>query len=74
MAKVRELLQQVGVDPKKFVGHSFQTGAATIASRQGISEATIKMLGQWESAAYLLYNRQKKRDSSICGKLLLAHL
>ena len=55
VTEVRELLQQVGVDPKKFAGHSFRIGAATTASRQGISEATIKMLGRWESAAYLLY-------------------
>ena len=55
VAKVHELLQQVGVDRKKFAGHSFRIGAATTASRQGISEAMINMLGRWESAAYLFY-------------------
>ena len=32
VAKVRELLHQSGVDPKKYAGHSFRIGAATTAS------------------------------------------
>ena len=52
---VRELLQQSGVDPKNYAGHSFRIGAATTANRQGISETTIKTLGRWESSAYLRY-------------------
>ena len=50
--KVRDLLQK-GVDASKYTGHSFRIGAATTASQCGISEATIKMLGRWESSAYL---------------------
>ena len=55
VSNVRELLHQSGMDPKKYAGHSFRIGAATTASRQGINEATIKMLGRWESSAYLRY-------------------
>ena len=53
--KVRDLLQKAGVDASKYAGHSFRIGAATTASQCGIGEATIKMLGRWESSAYLLY-------------------
>ena len=55
VSKVRELLQQSGMYPKKYAGDSFRIGAATTASRQGVNEATIKMLGRWESSAYLRY-------------------
>ena len=53
--KVWKLLQQVGVDSSKYAGHSF---------RIGVAEATIKMLGRWESSAYLLYIKTP-RDKHI---------
>ena len=55
VSKVRELLHQSGVDPKIYAGHSFRIGSATTASRQGVNEATIKMICRWESSAYLRY-------------------
>lgn len=70
VSKVRELLQQSGVDPKKYAGHSFRIGAATTASRQGVSEATIKMLGRWESSAYLRYIKTPRGQlASISSRL-----
>ncbi len=53
--RVREALQTAGVDCKSYSGHSFRIGAATTAARQGISDATIQILGRWESTAYMLY-------------------
>lgn len=70
VSKVRELLQQSGVDPKNYAGHSFRIGAATTASRQGVSEATIKMLGRWESSAYLRYIKTPRGQlASISSRL-----
>ena len=70
VSKVRELLHQSGVDPKKYAGHSFRIGAATTASRHGVSEATIKMLGRWESSAYLRYIKTPRGQlASISSKL-----
>lgn len=57
IARVREALMQAGIHHKGYAGHSFRIGAATTAHAQGLSDATIKMLGRWESAAYLLYVR-----------------
>ena len=55
VTRVRAALEEAGLNKKSYAGHSFRIGAATTASLCGISEATIKMLGRWESAAYQLY-------------------
>ena len=49
---VRSALSANGVNTAHYSGHSFRVRAATTAARAGLSEATIKMLGCWESAAY----------------------
>ena len=51
--EVRAILRTQGVDASKFSGHSFRIGAATA----GIPDHMIKMLGRWESSAYLFYVR-----------------
>ena len=55
VASVKGALASAGIDSSKYTGHSFCIGAATTAHLQGIDDATIKMLGRWESSAYLLY-------------------
>jgi len=47
----------MGVDPTCFSGHSFRIGAVTMAAKVGVEDATIKMLGRWESSAYQRYIR-----------------
>ena len=59
---MRAALEEAGLDKKSYVGLSFRIGAATTASLCGISEATIKMLGRWESAAYQLYIRTPRES------------
>ena len=54
VARVRAALESAGIDKKKYAGHSFRIGAATTASACGLSDATIKTLGRWESSAYQL--------------------
>ncbi len=48
-------LASAGVDSTPYSGHSFRSGAATTAASRGIGDATIKMLGRWNSEAYQLY-------------------
>ena len=57
IARVRGAHMQAGIPHKGYTGHSFRIGAATTAHARGLGDATIKKLGRWESAAYLLYVR-----------------
>ena len=52
---VRQALQEAGIDSKPYSGLSFRIGAATTAAKEGVGDATIKMLGRWRSNAYQLY-------------------
>lgn len=62
VAKVREVLQQIGIDQTKYAGHSFRIGAATTAAKKGIQDSLIKTLGRWESVAYQLYVRTPREQ------------
>ena len=42
VAKVREALEEAGLDPKKYAGHSFRIGAATTAAAHGVEDSVIK--------------------------------
>ena len=57
VSQVKTTLTRAGVDATKYLGHSFQIGAASTAAARGIEDYTIRTLGKWESAAYLLYVR-----------------
>jgi len=51
VSRVRQALEEAGINQTVYSGHSIWNGAAM----QGISDATIKMLGRWKSSAYQLY-------------------
>ena len=48
-------LQQSGLEPTTYNGHSFRIGAATTAAECGIEDSMIQTLGRWKSSAYLAY-------------------
>ena len=53
--EVRKALQEAGMDQSKYAGHSFRSGAATVAAACGLEDSLIKALGRWESSAYQIY-------------------
>ena len=53
---------------------SFCIGAATTAARCGIPDSTIKMFGQWESSAYMLYIRTPCETLASISKVLVTDL
>ena len=57
MAKVKEVLGELGYPAREYSGHSFRAGAATTAAAVGFQDSLIKTLGRWESTAYQLYVR-----------------
>ena len=58
----KELLKRSGLSPSLFTPHSLRIGAATTASRNGISDRVIKDLGRWSSHAYASYIRNRAKD------------
>ncbi len=66
VAKVKGALTTAGMD---YSGHSFRMGAATTAAQQGISDATIKMLGRWNNAYQLptIYEDPKRITWVVVG-------
>ena len=53
--KIRQALQELGLPCKDFAEHSFRIGAATAAAKAGIEDSTIRMMGRWNSSAFLAY-------------------
>jgi integrase len=71
MTEIRRALSAAGLDPKPYSGHSFRSGAATTAAKQGVEDSTIKMLGRWKSSAYQLYMMTPREQlAKISAKLV----
>ena len=64
-------LSTVGIQSTDHAGHSFQIGAATTAACRGIQDSTIKMLGSWQSLAYMLYIRTSRMTLCAVSKALV---
>ena len=71
VSAVRDALVKVGNQAQLYAGHSFQIGAATMATARGMEYSVIKTLGRWKSLAYLEYikipRQQLATYSSICA-------
>ena len=52
---VRGRLMSLGFNPSDYAGHSMRAGGAVSASRRGVPDHIIKILGRWKSDSYLLY-------------------
>jgi len=72
VARIREALSQAGVSSERYSGHSFRSGAATTAARQGVAETTIKMLGRWKSSAYQLYIKTPRQQLAAISERLVS--
>ena len=52
---IKHLASCISLDPKDFSGHSLRRGDATFAFQCGIPAELIKLQGDWQSDAYMLY-------------------
>ena len=67
---LREVLQEAGLHPEKYAGHSFRIGAATTAAASGVQDSLIKTMGRWESVAYQLYVRTPRDQLAAVASTL----
>jgi len=49
--------QLCGLDPSRYKGHSFRSDAASYAADRGLSDDQVRLLGRWQSDAFLRYIR-----------------
>ena len=68
--RLRRVLNEANINCSEYCGHSFRIGAATMAAARGIQDATIKMLGRWESSAYQRYIQTPREDLSAISTIL----
>ena len=71
ITKLRRALSHMNIDESKYSGHSFRIGAATSAAMAGVPDHMIKMMGRWESSAYLLYVRTPRESLAALSRLLM---
>jgi len=63
------MLARAGI-PGNFPSHSFRTGAATVAARNGNPDHLIQSLGRWSSNTYQLYIRMPSEALAILSRRL----
>ena len=66
IGEVRSALPMVGVSPVKYVGYNFHIGATSTTALCGVKDSTIKLLGWWNSEAYMHF----KIPGAVFGLLL----
>ena len=59
-AKLKKLLELIGIDSKKYDTHSGRIGGATMLWEAGYSDAQIKRFGRWRSESWSIYCRELK--------------
>lgn len=69
-SEVRAALRSAGVDPERYSGHSFRSGAATTAAEKGLNHSYIQQLGRWTSGCYHLYVRTPREKLASISELL----
>lgn len=68
LSTMKSLLAQVGQQPEKFAGHSLRRGGATYAYQCGVNPLFIRIQGDWNSDAGLLYvglSHEQKRHVTM---------
>jgi hypothetical protein len=68
LSVMKSMLGKAGFDPSQFAGHSLRRGGATFAYQCGVNPLFIRIQGDWNSDAWLLYiglSAQQKRQVTV---------
>ena len=57
IAQTKASLLALGLDHKRYSGHSYRAGSATSAALAGFADFELQLLGRWSSSAYQQYIR-----------------
>ena len=71
--EVRSAMEAVGLPHTQFAGHSFRIGAATAAARAGVEDSVMRILGRWNSSAFLAYIRTPIEHLSQFSRTLVGN-
>lgn len=66
---IKSIAKHFGLDPARFGTHSSRIGGASALSAAGIEDSVIKIMGRWQSLAFLRYVRLA---AAIYGRALEA--
>jgi hypothetical protein len=58
-ASIKAFASSIGLDPRRYSGHSLRAGGATDMFARGLPYYVIKKMGRWKSDAALLYFRSE---------------
>ena len=67
---VRYLMKGIGLPPRLYGGHSLRIGGASAALAAGVSEATIRAMGRWDSDIYEMYLRHSLDGARRTGTVI----
>ncbi len=70
-ARMRSLIQNLGLDPRGFTPHSFRSGGATQLALNGVNEQIIQKAGMWSSMCYRRYIRESIHTLASYTKLFI---
>ena len=72
VARIQEILGNIGLPQHQYTGHRFRSGVATTAAMAGVEDSMIQTLGRWHSATFLQYIRTPKEQlgevSAVMGQ------
>ena len=72
--EIYHILNEIRLPQQHHVGHSFQTGAATMAAMAGIEDSMIQTMGRWHSSAFLCTPKERLATSAALATQGLLHL